>query len=88
MSLSVKEIYVLKKKSFFTDKENFVIDYLYLDKNGNFNFGHSYLDSGYDIVDFFGSINKDGSLSIPGPYLAKGHYSNFKFYADSIIERE
>ena len=87
MAQCTKEVYVLKSSHDASGKYDGIIDYIYLDSKGNFQFMHSYLDNGFSLVTVNGSINKDGSLSVPKPLLAKGHYSNFKFYADSIIER-
>lgn len=88
MILEIKDIYVIQKKSFKANSQCYVIDYLYLDKKGEIVINHSYIDEqSFKSINVLSNIDKSGTLTINGCVQFRGHYSNYKFVADEIVER-
>lgn len=88
MILEIKDIYVIQKKTFKAKNQCYVIDYIYVDKKGELVINHSYIDEkSYNMINTLCNIDKNGTLTVNGCTQFRGHYTNFKFVADEIVER-
>lgn len=86
--LSTRKIYVIRKEKFMkkNDKSDYwyKITYLYLDDKGEVEIESEFVDhDSYDQVTC--SINGK-MLEDFGGYVFKGHYQQFRFKADSLVE--
>lgn len=88
MILEIKDIYVIQKKTFKANNQCYVIDYIYVDKKGDLVINHAYIDEkSYNSINTLCNIDKNGTLTVNGCVQFRGHYTNYKFVADEIVER-
>lgn len=93
MILDIKEIYILNKKTFKASSQCYVIEYVYFNQKadqgrGAYEFGHSYIDeNSYNATRCECFISDDGSLKLGKPVSFRGHFSQYKFIADEIVQR-
>lgn len=88
MILEIKDIYILNKKTFTAKNQCYVIDYCYLNKRGEFEINHAYIDeNAYNSIDIKPSIDKNGALNVSRCFSFRGHYVNYKFVADEIVNK-
>lgn len=88
MILEIKDVYILNKKSFQAKNICYVVDYAYLNKKGEFEFNHAYIDEkAYNSISLDCGIQKDGSLCVRRSCAFRGHYVNYKFVCDELVER-
>lgn len=85
--LNTQKIYIINKKKFIKKNDHsdywYQIEYIYLDTKGEIQYNYEFVSAeDYDalVVCFPKEILQD----LPS-YLFKGHYQNYKFKADILV---